>query len=67
MTTFKDRTTMRPGDVRVEPPEDPQPEPDTKFYMGTEDGKAPSQEDALKAGRALFDQIQGHRARTAKG
>jgi hypothetical protein len=58
---------MQPGDARVLPPEDPEPEPEAKFYMGTEDGKAPSPEEALKAGRALFDQIQGHRARTAEG
>jgi hypothetical protein len=56
---FEDRTTMKEGEVRITPP--PTPGPTRKFYVGAD--HAPTREEALEMGRALFDQIAAQRVR----
>lgn len=65
--SFRDRTTMRPGEVTITPPEKPEtPEQPTKFYVGGLDHE-PTEEEALQMGLALFDAIASQQAREARG
>lgn len=57
---FTERTTMGPG-VTITPPADP---PTLKHYVGSD--HAPTEEEALEMGRALFDAIASEQARNAR-
>ena len=59
---FKDRTTMKEGEVTITPPATPGPT--RKFYVGAD--HAPTHEEALEMGRALFDQIAAQRVKDTR-
>lgn len=58
---FAERTTMGPDQVTVTPPDTVGT---SKHFVGSD--HAPTEEEALEMGRALFDAIASERARNAR-
>lgn len=58
---YRDRTTMKRGEVTITPPANPGTQ---KHFVGSD--HAPTEEEALEMGRALFDAISEEQARNAR-
>jgi len=64
--SFSDRTTMRPGEVTITLPDEPdESAPPAKFFVGGLDHE-PTEEEALQLGYQLFDAIAAQQAREAR-